>query len=917
MESDRGKQYSLDQSMFERLVREDNCLSPAQLDVQRRMRPEISELIRQTIYPDHRHEEDSPEEGTKSKSNGWEVEMVCSLVRHLVRQGKYRSNDIAILTPYTGQLQKLRRHLSGTFEVVISDRDQEALERDGLHLEPVTLQGEFKAAKKVGLDKLLRVATVDNFQGEEAEVVIISLVRSNEQGKVGFLKTKNRINVLLSRAKQGMYIIGNAETAATVPMWNDVCEILQKRDSMGLKLPLSCPRHPEKAILVEEPEDFLRFAPEGGCDLTCDKLQAVCQHPCPKICSDPCGKCLVPVDDVPCYQARFPERIKCPRKVLKTVPDCGHNVEAFCGTDTSDPRFLCPTPCLEQLYCGHQCGGTCGTCFALDDADDEHELVARTIAHQPCGNICGRGFTTCSHMCTKRCHEGTECGVCQAPCEVKCGHTKCPKVCSDSCAPCAELCKWTCEHEGRCPLPCAAPCERLPCGERCNRQLSCGHQCPTVCGEICPGQEYCQICCKDDKREQEVDLLEFNTYGSVNLDTDPILILGCGHFFTRETMNLHIRLDKVYCGDQDGYFNGITYPSGDLEQPFPSCPKCRQPLRQYSVRRYGRVINMAILEQMTKRYISSSASKYTSMVSEVATIETGFRDSMDRFLRELLSPSASQKKMREDIEQRISSLRRTSDLQQPAQKLYEITVSQKKRISDNTSPITALYIGLDKRSHILAKLLKAQVDLVKTMEWFLILNNIKKPSATLGNLSVTIDWLTGLIKTSMPEAINNCSEAIREACEQSFWAFEIEGHTYLAGLVAIWRQLPPTPDSQKGLDQAFDDAKAGLQKSAQLCTEGKFRNIRTLKKMVEAAEKRLQEDSFYQAVTHEELGRVVETMTGEFTTQGHWYRCANDHPFAIGECGLPMEEALCPECGANFKGYHHQLVAGVKAEEWA
>jgi len=184
MENDRGKQYRLDESMFERLVREDNCLSVAQLDVQRRMRPEISELIRQTIYPglrdhpsvstypnvvgmnrnvywlDHRHEEASPEEGTKSKSNDWEVKMVCSFVRHLVRQGIYGSEEIAVLTPYTGQLQKLRRHLGGTFEVVVSDRDQEALERDGLHFDPVALQGELKAAKKVGLDKLIRVATV-------------------------------------------------------------------------------------------------------------------------------------------------------------------------------------------------------------------------------------------------------------------------------------------------------------------------------------------------------------------------------------------------------------------------------------------------------------------------------------------------------------------------------------------------------------------------------------------------------------------------------------------------------------------------------------------------------------------------------------------------------------------------------------
>jgi superfamily I DNA and/or RNA helicase len=46
--------------------------------------------------------------------------------------------------------------------------------------------------------------------GEEAKVVIISLVRCNEAGKAGFLNTTNRINVLLSRAQHGMYLIGNA-----------------------------------------------------------------------------------------------------------------------------------------------------------------------------------------------------------------------------------------------------------------------------------------------------------------------------------------------------------------------------------------------------------------------------------------------------------------------------------------------------------------------------------------------------------------------------------------------------------------------------------------------------------------------------------------------------------------------------------
>ena len=59
---------------------------------------------------------------------------------------------------------------------------------------------------------------MDNFQREEAKVIVISLVRSNDERKCGFLKTSNRINVLLSRARHGIYIIGNIYTVRPVPI---------------------------------------------------------------------------------------------------------------------------------------------------------------------------------------------------------------------------------------------------------------------------------------------------------------------------------------------------------------------------------------------------------------------------------------------------------------------------------------------------------------------------------------------------------------------------------------------------------------------------------------------------------------------------------------------------------------------------
>jgi superfamily I DNA and/or RNA helicase len=87
-------------------------------------------------------------------------------------------------------------------------------------------------------------------------VVIISLVRCNQQRKCGFLRTSNRINVLLSRAKHGMYIVGNTETSSHVSMWGEVLNLLHEGGNVGTSLELCCPRHPETPLVVTTPDDF-------------------------------------------------------------------------------------------------------------------------------------------------------------------------------------------------------------------------------------------------------------------------------------------------------------------------------------------------------------------------------------------------------------------------------------------------------------------------------------------------------------------------------------------------------------------------------------------------------------------------------------------------------------------------------------
>ena len=493
LESKQGVLHKLDRSQFERLSIGEKgrpSMPVAQLEVQRRMRPDISMLVRETIYPrlidhhlvahfpdvvgmrknlfwlDHHNLENQGANDihhSKSKSNLWEIGMVQALVRHIVRQGVYKSSEIAVLTPYTGQLQKLRTAMRNDFEIVLSDRDQEALEKDGFEVSDVTSETKEpteqqshrrKPLEMKKLVDLLRVATVDNFQGEEAKIIIVSLVRSNDQGKVGFLRTTNRINVLLSRAQHGMYLVGNIETYASIPMWHKVTNMLRASNAVGDRLGLRCPKHPDKILEVQEPEDFSHFSPEGGCqeacterltecghqcqarchstamhnvfrcERPCQRRHEPCNHPCQKAtCGEDCGKCMIKINnvqlpcghvknDVCCYVTLDLASIRCDVKVQKQVPGCQHDINVKCSQDVKKDNFRCPAPCTANLSCGHRCPGTCSSCTV------KNKDAQAVVKHLDCTVICGRKFGTCQHNCRRKCHDGSDCGLCNNPCEV-------------------------------------------------------------------------------------------------------------------------------------------------------------------------------------------------------------------------------------------------------------------------------------------------------------------------------------------------------------------------------------------------------------------------------------------------------------------------------------------------------------------
>jgi superfamily I DNA and/or RNA helicase len=77
-------------------------------------------------------------------------------------------------------------------------------------------------------DQRIIVNTIDSFQGQEREIVLISLVRSNETGEIGFLKDYRRLNVALTRAKKKLVVFGDSATLASDKFYSDFISFCEK-----------------------------------------------------------------------------------------------------------------------------------------------------------------------------------------------------------------------------------------------------------------------------------------------------------------------------------------------------------------------------------------------------------------------------------------------------------------------------------------------------------------------------------------------------------------------------------------------------------------------------------------------------------------------------------------------------------------
>ena len=520
--------YNLSISLFERMVM--NSMDCKRLSIQHRMRPEIASLTKR-IYDheiaDHKTvcefkdisglthnlffidhcENEERIDGLQSYSNPHEADFLVALCNYLLLQG-YSGSQITVLTMYIGQLLLL----------------QEKMPRK-----------EFEG---------VRVCAVDNFQGEESDIILLSLVRSNSDQRIGFLSESNRICVALSRARQGLYCIGNfKQLKGKCKLWQEICDDLETKNAIGETLDLVCKRHQNVTSVRKSREFDVKF---GGCKMPCGE-RLVCGHACETPChvSDhfhekgQCSKfCFMkcsPKDHQCQYRCHYPRSCPpCRQPVLKTVPQCRHEQLVPCSIDPE--KFSCLVKCEKMLTCGHNCQEACGDlCTQRCKVDCKKTLPCGHEKSLPCFkdpasvykrcNLKCIKVLECGHPCSRTCNQRCKCNT-KVEVELPCGHQK-HLLCSEKDRPpqCTERCRrvLNCGHDcpGMCHEDCAVQkCESvvikfLPCGHQqpvtchldpkksfcyapCQRQLDCGHRCSSVCGRVCHEvrcEEKCQKEC--------------------------------------------------------------------------------------------------------------------------------------------------------------------------------------------------------------------------------------------------------------------------------------------------------------------------------------------------------------------------------------------------------------------------------------
>ncbi|KAF5851381.1 hypothetical protein GGP41_004215 [Bipolaris sorokiniana] len=423
-----------------------------------------------------------------------------------------------------------------------------------------------------------------------------------------------------------------------------------------------------------------------------------------------------------------------------------------------------------------------------------------------------------------------------------------------------------------------------------------------------------------------------SSYADINLNEYPIVVLGCGHFFTTETLEGHIGLKDIYEVDKRTIgFIGLIENS-ELSAAIPQCPNCREPVKQFVTQRYNRLINRALIDEISKRFVISGQQTLQLLEDRLAVERANLETSRTAVVP--ISPGLGtnqaviEMKMKyiyDSLRNRYSSaailvedvrlFRHRVDVQhKPTYKLYQsIMHSYKKNgsLNDDLAQLSlsssSKYLERDRDQRITlgGHLLEIKVQSLLLEDKFEIARVVLKH---VGG-TVPLKFSGGSPVTKTDSFLEACEKLIGDCISGYLPKLAVETSLYYACIAQLFSSSVMAKDTDRTRATNYrNTAKCHLEQAEKLC-QNSFRGRDILRKAVLSSAEMLNRE-FYEKVSKDEIDAIKQAMVsgpgGIATHSGHWYDCVNGHP-----CGMPIQLARCPECGEPVGGQNHTVVRGV------
>lgn len=419
--------------------------------------------------------------------------------------------------------------------------------------------------------------------------------------------------------------------------------------------------------------------------------------------------------------------------------------------------------------------------------------------------------------------------------------------------------------------------------------LSCGHRCPSVCGENCPSTDYCRECLSArspvarNRGSDVVDLICNTSLLDHDPDDSPLLVPQCGHAWTAETLDGVVDLASFYDGQAA---KPLSDHGMNNDKPTPACPTCRRPLT--GIQRYGRPLKYAELQLNVRKEIADQDAACAAIEAQL--------DSHDSGVNVMLSSTCRAA---------IRAIRERAERKLPTEALFDLDRADHQRANQLREPelIRPCVRGRIRAMRVWARLqqvgLEAEIRHTAAGD--------ARDETAIGKRSKS--FFENTVKT-LGRLIQTCGDS--DSARSLAAARELEVSIWGRTLLVLSEVSPNAKENHELTEDVIDTLLLALK----LVGDADRANCEEL---IESARSRLAGPHFQPVSTQEKLeiframGRDVGTGVGSYG--GHWFQCKNGHIYTIGECGGAMEESTCPECGEVVGGRSHRLSSTNRVAE--